>query len=421
MMIADGKLPRMVRTNRAFQELIGYTDSELQAMDIVSLTHPDDLQKSMEAFTELEEGRTPSYRLEKRYVRRDGSLLLSDTRVFAARDDEGTLRHVYVVIQDITERKQKQALQRGEMRALELLARRASLTEALTALIDELEELVPGMICSIMLTDEPGKRLWHVAAPRLPEEYRQATDGLEIAPMACSYGDSAYRRTSVITEDIATDPLWANFRELAVRHGIRTCWSYPVLSPSGRLLGTLSIHHGRLCRPSAAEATLMDGAVHVAAIIIERKRDADLISHHQVEMAHASRVSLVGELAASLAHDLHQPLAAITNYASGCVRRIEGGTGEPEQLMYPMEQIRLLALRAGETIRHLRDLVRKGDMQQGRVDLNQLVRNAVSLAEPEARQHGINLRLDLDGGDSTGGDRQRPDRAGRLEPGQQRN
>ena len=139
----------------------------------------------------------------------------------------------------------------------------------------------------------------------------------------------------------------------------------------------------------------MDAAVRVATIIIERKLDADLIRRHQIQMAHAGRVSLVGELAASLAHDLHQPLAAIANYASGCVRRIKGGAGDLDQLVYPMEQIRLLALRAGEIIRHLRTLVRKTEPQQERVDLNELVRSAVRLAEPEARHHGIALRLDL--------------------------
>jgi len=106
-----------------------------------------------------------------------------------------------------------------------------------------------------LLYDELGSMLFE-AITLLPEEYRQATDGVEIAPVTCSYGESAYRRTSVITEDIGTAPLWADFRELALRHGIRTCWSYPILSPSRRLLGTFAVHRARQRPPSTAESIL---------------------------------------------------------------------------------------------------------------------------------------------------------------------
>jgi C4-dicarboxylate-specific signal transduction histidine kinase len=221
-------------------------------------------------------------------------------------------------------------------------------------------------------------------------------DGVEIGPSAGSCGTAAHRRERVIVDDIATDPLWAAYRAVALEHGVRACWSEPIISAGGALLGTFAMYYRQPRGPTGSEIRLIEGAAAVAGIVIERKRSADLLKRHQTELAHVGRVSLVGQLASGLAHELHQPLAAIATYAGACVRRVHNGDFErPDQLLYPVEQMQVLALRAGDIVRGLRTLIQNGDPHQERADLNELVRVAVRLAQPEAREHGITLRLEL--------------------------
>jgi PAS domain S-box-containing protein len=146
---------------------------------------------------------------------------------------------------------------------------------------------------------------------------------------------------------------------------------------------------------------LYDSAGGVAAVcgistdITDRKEAEARARRHQEELTHVLRVSTMGEMAASLAHEINQPLAAIANYAAGCARRIRASAAEPKDLLPIIDQIAGEALRAGEVVRRLRQLVRKDTQRNEQVDLNQVVQTAVQVIEPEARQHGVAIHLEL--------------------------
>ncbi|HEX7448234.1 MAG TPA: PAS domain S-box protein, partial [Pirellulales bacterium] len=127
-----------------------------------------------------------------------------------------------------------------------------------------------GMLASILLVDEEGKRLCHAAAPSLPDAYNRAIDGLAIGPCAGSCGTAAYRRESVYVSEIATDPLWAGYRELALAHGLQACWSTPIFSRRGRLLGTFAMYYPQPRRPSEHDLRLVDVVRRTVAIAVER-------------------------------------------------------------------------------------------------------------------------------------------------------
>ena len=116
---------------------------------------------------------------------------------------------------------------------LELIGDGAPLPEVLTAVATALEELIPGCRCSILLLDPLAGTLHHGAAPSLPTDYSAAIDGLPIGPYAGSCGSAAYRDESVVVGDIATDPLWDDYRELAIPYGLRACWSSPIRGRHG--------------------------------------------------------------------------------------------------------------------------------------------------------------------------------------------
>lgn len=134
--------------------------------------------------------------------------------------------------------------------------------------------------------------------------------------------------------------------------------------------------------------------------LVERRR-AELAEtelrarYHQAELAHAARLSTLGGMAAGLAHEINQPLAAIVSYARGCARRLESGDARPADLLPVIDEISGQALRAGEVLRRIQEFVRHTQLPRSSVDLNGLVRDALRFAEVEARQQGIGLRLDL--------------------------
>ncbi len=132
------------------------------------------------------------------------------------------------------------------------------------------------MSCSILLLDPDRLRVRPVAAPSLPEEYSRALEGAPIGPRAGSCGTAAYRGQPVIVTDIETDPLWEDYRELARAHGLRACWSTPILNADGQVLGTFAMYFKRVASPEPFHRRLIQIALHVAAIAIgkdQRERE----------------------------------------------------------------------------------------------------------------------------------------------------
>ena len=132
-------------------------------------------------------------------------------------------------------------------------------------------------ICSILLLDEDGRHLSVSAAPSLPDAYCKAIEGFEIGPQAGSCGTAAYRRERVVVADIASDPLWRNYREIAGAFSLRSCWSTPILSSRGAVLGVFGMYSRSVREPIAAEMSLIDVATKIAGIAIERKFAEDRI------------------------------------------------------------------------------------------------------------------------------------------------
>src|SRR4249919_1539431 len=150
----------------------------------------------------------------------------------------------------------------GLRRALDLrqsdvvseLRRGDSLEDVLNRHLHIVEEMSDGeILTSVLLLSEDGKRLTHGAAPSLPQPYRDAIDGSEIGPAAGSCGTAAYSGRPVYVTDIATDPLWAAYRDLALPHGLRSCWSTPIRHAHGYVMGTFAIYHRNTSGPTREE------------------------------------------------------------------------------------------------------------------------------------------------------------------------
>ncbi|HET7504562.1 MAG TPA: GAF domain-containing protein [Kofleriaceae bacterium] len=179
--------------------------------------------------------------------------------------------HVGVALEDVTARVCSQVIETGERRALEMLADGEPLADILAVLVRAIEEASVDTIASILLLDDTGTKVQHGAAPGLPEAFNAAVHGQPIGPRAGSCGTAMFRREPVFVTDIATDPLWADYRELARAHGLGSCWSFPILDQDDRVLGTFALYHHAPRAIDDAARELMQRAAHVAGIVLARR------------------------------------------------------------------------------------------------------------------------------------------------------
>ena len=148
-----------------------------------------------------------------------------------------------------------------------------TLPQALESLLRVVERVSSGgLLASVLLLDDSGKHLLHGAAPSLPGFYNAAIDGVEIGPSVGSCGTAAYRRRQVIVDDIESDPLWSDFKGLALSAGLRACWSTPIIGVGGRVLGTFAMYYPNPSRPGHSDLALIDVLVRTVAMAIDRSR-----------------------------------------------------------------------------------------------------------------------------------------------------
>ncbi len=210
--------------------------------------------------------------IEGRVRRFDGEYRWFLFRAEPLRDDSGDIIRWYGTNIDIGERKRAEALLAAEKRTLEMIASGALLADILENLCNTIDAQVPNLISTVMLMDTDGMHLWPVAAPRLPKGWLEVISPVTIGPCVRSCGTAAFRRQRVIASDIAADPLWVDYRDLALSYGLRAAWSQPLLSKNQQVLGTFGMYYTEPRTPGETDLRLIEGAGHVAVIAIEGER-----------------------------------------------------------------------------------------------------------------------------------------------------
>jgi C4-dicarboxylate-specific signal transduction histidine kinase len=199
----------------------------------------------------------------------------------------------------------------------------------------------------------------------------------------------------VIVSDIATDPLWADFRDLAMTHGLRACWSAPILSSTGRVLGTFATYYREPRSPSSQEHNVIERITHLASIAIERKQAEENLRQAKADLAHVSRVTTMGELTASLAHEVNQPIGAAVTNANTCIRWLARDSPNVEEARAAAMRSAKDGMRAAEIISRIRLLFKKGTPERELVDINEVVREMIVLLHSEATRYNISVRTEL--------------------------
>jgi PAS domain S-box-containing protein len=264
----------------------------------------------------------------------------------------------------------------GQSRVLEMTAQSAPLASILDELMRVIEQQAEGMLCSVLLLTEDRRHVRHGAAPSLPERYNATIEGGEIGPCAGSCGTAAFLRKQVIVTDIEHDPLWTDWKDVALGAGLRACWSTPIFSSSGEVLGTFAMYYHEPAGPSRIHFNLIGLATHLAQVAIERdlavREHERLLSDVTAQKAHLQAVidqmpigvtiaDRTGTLVAfnrSVEEHFGHPAVfsqSLGDYVSWNILRRDGRPADPEQL--PMAR----ALNHGETVTGEEYVVVRGD------------------------------------------------------------
>ncbi|MEY9964522.1 serine phosphatase RsbU (regulator of sigma subunit) [Streptacidiphilus sp. MAP12-16] len=259
-------------------------------------------------------------------------------------DSAGRIMGVAFLAVDVTKQRRAHKLAAEQQALLEQIARNAPLSEVLDGMARAIEKLSPKVLVSVLLVDQSGRHLRHGAGPSLPDFYNQAIDGTEIGPRQGSCGTAAHRRKMVVVADIEGDDLWTDFKDLAREAGLAACWSTPIMSATGELLGTFAVYHRTPRAPRAEDLDLSTVFARTAALAIERDR-----AEHARRTAYAREQAASADLAfiletntavsrethypqnlqclADLAVPALSPICTIDVLEDGYVRRVAAAAG----------------------------------------------------------------------------------------------
>ncbi|MDU9390362.1 EAL domain-containing protein [Pseudomonas sp. zfem002] len=272
VMISDSQR-RIAYTNAGFSRMFGWSGEEIVGRSPMALLVPDrDEQSIAEYYAEMYAAGSMQREeiVSGKHGQRYWAKVVSNP-IF----DAGQLQHTVTLFTDITQAKMHEALQH---RVLEAMAREQPLTEVLELICLEVERIAPELAASILRVDEDGQ-LHSLAAPSLPVDYSRQLNGVRIGPTVGSCGTSAWRNESVLVDDITTDPLWADYQDLASQLGFRSCWSTPIRNSQGAAIGTFAFYFRQPRNVASAlfHQRLVDACAHLCALALERENSRQRI------------------------------------------------------------------------------------------------------------------------------------------------
>ncbi len=252
-------------------DLIGLSDFDLHA--------PEAAREFLAIEQEILRSGRPMVDREEFFIDASGAKRwLLSTKV-PLRNDRDEIVGLVGIARDITQRKLSDALRDGQAQILEMIATSAPLEDVLDHLMRLVESQLSGIFGSVLLLDKKkSARFRHGAAPSLPADYLKTFDGVRVGPDGGAIAAAAYRRETIIVADITHEPQWEEGRAWAAAHGLRSCWSTPILAHHGAALGVIAIYSTTAREPTAAETRIIDFATRIAGIAIERKAAEDRIA-----------------------------------------------------------------------------------------------------------------------------------------------
>jgi PAS domain S-box-containing protein len=281
--------------NQRWHEYTGLSPEAARGWGWQKLIHPEDVERITDTWLAHLAAGQPG-EIEGRLRRFDGEYRWFLFRFEPLRDESGKIVNWYGINTDIDDRKRAEALLAGEKRLLEMVASGRPLPVVLNALCELVEATIDGCYCGIVLVDPTGTQLEHGAAPSLPASYNDSINGrpvnLEAGPCAMAVALNA----QVICADVPSETRWAAYAwsPLALAHGLKACWSTPILCSEGKPIGAFAIYYAEPTTPTPEHQALIEQFTHIAGIAIERTRREEALRQSELFLAEAQRLSSTG-------------------------------------------------------------------------------------------------------------------------------
>lgn len=272
--------------NENMANMIGYSQEEMMKKNFRDLMLEEDWKDLEHKLGSRVEGIKEHH--EVRFIRKDGTSLWVRAACNPLYNDNGEFVGSVGLISDISELRKNETILQAQRSVFQRLVVGASLEDSLGELLKPIDQLVIGVYSSILLLDDDG-RLWKGASLNLPQKFNEGIEGVHIGPNCGSCGTSAYTKELVITEDIEVDPRWTDYRKLASDHHLRACWSSPIISKNGRVLGTFALYFGEVRKPTDFEIQIVKDITAAAALCIEH------IRLMEIEKKHLKKMDLLAE------------------------------------------------------------------------------------------------------------------------------
>jgi PAS domain S-box-containing protein len=281
--------------NRQVVDYFGAPLEQLQAWPTGDTFHPDDRASVRAAWRNSVQTGHP-FDFEGRRRRADGVHRWFHVRGFPLRDTDERILVWYLLHTDIDDRKRTEALLAGEKRLLEMVAGGDPMPAILDALCRLVESTTTGCYCSVVLVDRTGSRLEHGAAPSLPASFITSIIGRPVDADSGPCAMAAYLNEQVLAPDLTSETRWAKsaWCPLAMAQGLRSCWSTPIASRAGKVLGAFAIYYDQPGPPRPLHQNVVERFKHIASIAIERMQNDAALKRSEAFLAETRRITSTG-------------------------------------------------------------------------------------------------------------------------------
>ncbi len=364
-MVREVEADGFIRVNDAFSRLVGYSAEELSCVSLLEWIEPSD-RTVLERIFQAGGGSARA-----RHRTAAGESIACCWKVQAEGDSLAVFGYPCDSFPATSSSDKVLAVDPGhsDMRAV--------LREM--ALIIEDER--PGLKCSILLLDDEARCVRVGAGPSLPAEYNEAVEGLEIGPFVGSCGTAAFWNERVIVEDIQNDPLWRDLKVYAASAGVAACWSQPVVSSSGKVLGAMALYSPVPRAPTQSELDGLRTGARLFAVAIAQGRAEEALRVSEAErinreaeferqLQQAAKMEALGVLAGGIAHDFNNLLTTIRGNAEIAEYSVPLA-GEAHHMI---QNINSACERAGELCSQLLAYAGRKAISKEAVDLNVAIR-----------------------------------------------